>query len=68
MTHRLQPPADRSVVDRARDVLERCHLDPTERAWKPLVQEIARELAAAEIAMLKSGLAIARKTRGEPSP
>jgi hypothetical protein len=52
----------RSVVERARDVLRRCCLDPTDPDWRPLVHEIAKELAAAESAMLKNSLAIIRET------
>ncbi len=57
----------RSVVERARSALERCHLDPTERAWQPLVREIAKEIADAEVVMLKKTLAFMREVYGEPS-
>src|SRR5438132_12848306 len=56
----------RSVVERARDVLQRCHLDPMQSEWGPLIREIGRELAAAESAMLKNSVAIIRETFGKP--
>jgi len=56
----------RSVVERARDVLRRCCLDPMDPDWRPLVREFAKELAAAESAMLKNARAIIRETFREP--
>lgn len=50
-----------SVVERARDVLRRCCLDPAEPAWRPLVHEIAVEISDAEMAMLKLSAALARE-------
>ncbi len=56
----------RSAVERARDVLRRCHIDPMQSEWAPLVREIGKEIVAAEMAMLRNSLALIRETFGEP--